>query len=191
MRLFDNFWRRWWFLQIVVGILLRLFLAATTLHSDLWALVFSSHLLAYKGILNIYDFLTSLPSGNNWYQLFGPGVFTYPPVAYFTLGGFLFLLRPLVDLSFLTYFINHPPVSSLGNSGLYYHLLIFKLPYLFFDLGLAYFLCRLFPKEEQKKTALLFWLFNPLSLYTSFMVGQFDIIPVFFVVLSQIGRAHV
>jgi hypothetical protein len=53
------------------------------------------------------------------------------------------------------------------------------------DLGAAYLLSSLFDKKNQKKKAFIFWIFNPITLYATFMMGQLDILPVFFVLLSM------
>jgi len=72
----------------------------------------------------------------------------------------------------------------LGNLELFRQLLLLKFPYLFFDLGIAFLLMRFFKEKKQQKAVFLLWIFSPLALYTSFMVGQFDVLPVFFLVLA-------
>jgi len=80
--------------------------------------------------------------------------------------------------------VNHPIELSLGNFELFRHLLIVKIPYLVFDALILFVLTKMFTDMKDKKRILLLWLFNPLSLYTSFLVSQFDVIPVFFIVLA-------
>lgn len=63
-------------------------------------------------------------------------------------------------------------------------MLVVKLPYLLFDIGIAFILWKLFPNLKQGNLAFTLWMFNPLSLYAGFMMGQFDVIPTFFTVLS-------
>ena len=186
MKLLVKTLKSWWFPWIAIGIIIRLAIAAITVHPDLWALNFSGYLLAFKGVPNIYDYLASLSPAHEWSKLYGPAVFSYPPLAYFLLGGLMFLLRPFINFSFLEWFTNHSLVDSLNNPAIFHHLFLLKLPYLFFDLGVAFLLLKFFGQAKQKKLALLLWLFNPLALYTSFMVSQFDIIPVFFVYKASI-----
>lgn len=194
MKLLVKILKSWWFPWLVLGVILRLVLAAITAHPDLWALNFSGYLLAFKGVPNIYDYLAGLPGDHEWSKLYGPAVFTYPPLAYFSLGIFVFFLKPFFNLSFLTWFTNHSLIDSLGNPELFRHLILLKFPYLFFDIGMAFLFLGLFKEERKKKWAFLLWIFNPLSFYTSFMVGQFDVIPVFFVILSlylaSLGRKN-
>ena len=42
----------------------------------------------------------------------------------------------------------------------------------------------LFKTEKEKKIAFALWIFNPVNLYTTYMIGQFDIIPTFLTVLA-------
>lgn len=104
-------------------------------------------------------------SGNilNLYNYSDPNVavLNYPPAIYWFHGFFKFLLG-----SFL------------------HGVLLIKLPYLIFDIWTAFLLSKLFTGEKQTSLAFAFWLFNPINLYATYMMGQFDIIPTFFTVLS-------
>jgi len=176
--------KSWWFPWLIMGIFLRLIMAAVTVHPHAWDLNFSGYLFAFKHVTNIYDYLATLPSDNLWVKLYGRGVFTYPPLAYFTLGFLMLVFKPFYNLNFMEWFVKHPLNDSLGNTGLFWHLFLLKLPYLFFDLGVAFLLVKILGPDQRRKIVFKLWLFNPLSFYTSFIVSQFDIIPVFFVVLA-------
>lgn len=84
-------------------------------------------------------------------------VLNYPPLIYWFFGLFNFLFNG--NLSFL------------------------KLSYLFFDIFLGILLYKI---VDPKKATLAFslWMFNPISLYATYMMGQFDIMPTFFTILS-------
>lgn len=60
---------------------------------------------------------------------------------------------------------------------------LLKLTYLIFDISLAFLLLKSF---DQRKGILAFslWMFNPVNLYATYMLGQFDIMPTFFTFLS-------
>lgn len=88
-------------------------------------------------------------------------VLNYPPLIYWFHGLFNLLLSPLL------------------SSGL-----LVKVPYLIFDLLIGFILLKLFDTERQAKLAFSLWIFNPVNLYATYMMGQFDIIPAFFIVLS-------
>lgn len=154
-----------------------------TAHPDIWALNFGEYFFAFKGVVNIYDYLYSLPLSHPLVQNYGTNFFTYPPLAYFTLGVFGWLLRPFANPEFAPWLMGH--LSEVyRNPDLFKQLFLFKFPYLFFDLGLTFLLVSLFQKEREKRLVLGLWLLNPLALYTTFMIGQFDIIPVFLIVLA-------
>lgn len=169
--------------MLLIGLIIRLFLMPATLHPDIWAVSFSQYLFSFKGVFNIYDYLANLPNNSLLVGNYGRNFFTYPPLAYYTLGVFGFILRPLFNADFSGNLAAILP-KVLTDNRIYWHLFLTKLPYLFFDFGVLWLLLKMFDEEKQKVLAAVLWIFNPLSLYTSYMIGQFDIIPVFFTVLS-------
>ncbi|MBU2577204.1 hypothetical protein KKA69_00040, partial [Patescibacteria group bacterium] len=52
-----SFWK-----ILVIGVVIRLVLMPITLHSDVWAILFSEYFFAFKGVANIYEYLSSLPA---------------------------------------------------------------------------------------------------------------------------------
>lgn len=183
MRLLRKIIKAWYFPWLMAGVILRLIISPITAHPDLWGHSFTAYFFAYKGILNIYDYLINLSQSHPLVKNFGVGdIFIYPPITYFTLGIFRFLVRPFTDTNFIPWVMENIDKVYLYPK-IHSHLLVFKLPYLFFDIGLAFLLSSLFKKEKQRKIAFVLWMFNPLTLYSTFMIGQFDILPTFFVVL--------
>jgi hypothetical protein len=174
--------KKFWFI-LAVGLLLRAVLMVITLHSDLWAVVFSQYLAVFKGVTNIYDYLGTLGPSSPIVQNYGRNFFTYPPLAYFTFGLFGLILRVFYNADFMSNLAATLP-TVLSDDRLFWHLFWFKFPYLIFDLGVLWLLTKLFGDGEKKWLVFILWLFNPLAFYTSFMIGQFDIIPVFWVLLS-------
>ncbi|HCB23200.1 hypothetical protein A3H81_00390 [Candidatus Daviesbacteria bacterium RIFCSPLOWO2_02_FULL_38_18] len=130
---------------LLAGILLRLFLAFSTIHSDLTVFHVAGKVIGEGHIFNLYDYSSDAAT------------FNYPPLIYWFFGIFNFL----------------------SNWGIW----LLKLPYLIFDLSLGLLLYKV---VEEKRKALVFglWMFNPISLYATYMMGQFDIIPAFFTMLS-------
>lgn len=155
-----------------------------TVHPDLWGHSFTAYFFAYKGELNIYDFLLNLPKNNPLVVNYGVNdIFIYPPLAYFTLGIFRFLVRPLADANFIPWLmVNLNHFYDYPTLGL--QLFLFKLPYLFVDTFAAFLLAGLFDDPNKKKLAFTLWMFNPVTIYATFMIGQLDILPVFFTILS-------
>ncbi|MGB9706536.1 MAG: glycosyltransferase 87 family protein [Microgenomates group bacterium] len=168
---------------LILGIVLKLFLAAITAHSDIWSLFIAQNLFVFKRVFNIYDYLAYLPKTDPIVSNYGVNFFTYPPLTYFTFGFFGLILRPLLSWNWFNWIVeSYPYIYS--NFRIFLTLFVFKLPYLIFDIGVAFLLASFF-KEEKKRWQIFFlWFFNPLSFYTSFMVGQFDVISLFFVVLG-------
>lgn len=170
---------------IAIGIVLRVFLMVNTYHPDLAGQILSTYFFAYKNVINIYDYLAALPATHPLVRNFGVGdIFIYPPLTYFTLGGFLKLIQPLINESFFLHVMNS--ASIYKEPSLSYYLFLLKLPYLIVDLFLAFILTKLFDKENEKRAILLLWLFNPVTLYSSFSMGVFDVIPTLFTVLCLV-----
>lgn len=74
------------------------------------------------------------------------------------------------------YFLNDPYV--------YRYLFFFKLPYLLFDLATALLIWRFIDNPTGKRIALLLWLFNPLTIFATYIFGRFEVISLFFLCLT-------
>jgi hypothetical protein len=161
----------WTFL---LGLGLRLLLMPLALHidprftGDIVGLNQYAHLL-------VYDASSSLRAAP-----------LYPPLAYYTIALFQILLHPLVGAPIpLEIFGRESAIDLLGGSGIFRLLFSFKIWYLLFDFGSAYLLYRVFRHDRRKAhLALAFWLLNPILIYGAYVHGQFDVVPVFFTVLS-------
>ncbi|RJQ27900.1 DUF2029 domain-containing protein [Candidatus Parcubacteria bacterium] len=168
------------FWLIIIAIIFRLILAASSFHPDLRTFQFAGQIVANGNVLNIYDYMTSLPSSNPITEMV---VFNYPPAIYLFHGAANFLLAKVLGFTVMNDFLIEK-VSDYGNILFNLHLLLLKLPYLPFDIMTAFFLIKIFQTRKEKIAALLIWLFNPVNLHATYMMGQFDIIPTFFTVLS-------
>ncbi len=147
--------RKTFWITIILGIVVRIVLSLVTSHSDMQAFDLAGKLVASGNILNLYDFSSS------------SAVLNYPPAIYIFHGIFSFLFK-LSGLS---------SVSQLD-------LLLLKLPYLIFDLLIGFILLKLFDFSKKGQLAFILWIFNPINLYATYMMGQFDIIPTFFIILA-------
>ena len=96
-------------------------------------------------------------------------------------------LLNLYNYSSDTLVLNYPPLIywffGLLNFLFSGNIPFLKLSYLPFDILLAFILYKM---VDAKKAVLAFslWLFNPINLYVTYMMGQFDIIPTTFTVVS-------
>lgn len=91
-------------------------------------------------------------------------IFNYPPAIYLLDGLYGMVLGPL-----------------LASNGW-----LLKLGYLPFDLALGFSLMHFFSGQKEKLLALGLWLFNPINLHATYLMGQFDVIPTMFVVLALV-----
>jgi hypothetical protein len=69
-----------------------------------------------------------------------------------------------------------------------------KIPNIIMDISLAFLLLHLIKDPKKAQLAFKLWLLNPITIFISFAVGQYDIFPVFFLMLSlyflKTGRAN-
>jgi|SRR3989344_2711052 len=168
---------------LILGIILRIFLSLTTFHPDLQAYDLAGLVLKNVNPFDFYNYLYSLPKDDLILKSYPPYIFNYPPLAYLFLGGMSLLFTvfspQVIHLNFL---FNISQV--LGDYLLSFHLLALKLPYFIFDLGCAYLLMKLFQDPKSKILSFGLWMFNPINLYATYMIGQHDIIPTFFVIVA-------
>ena len=168
---------------LTIGIILRIFLASTTYHSDTAPFDFAGKVIGSGNVINFYDYLWDLPEDHPYLKIYPRNLFNYPPLPYFFLGGFslvtTWVVDPVVHENFILDF-----ESTLGNVQLNLLLLLLKLPYFIFDIAIAYLLMSLFKEKKEKLWIFALWIFNPVNLYATYMIGQFDIIPTFLTVLA-------
>ena len=175
---------KWWFWWIIAGIAIRVLVMPFTLHVDLWGHSFTEYFFAYEGQLNPYETLLSLPANHPIVRNFGVSdIFIYPPLTYYTLGIYRVLIKPFVDPGFLPFVMEYPS-RVFERPDLYWNLFLFKLPYLFLDIGIGFLLAGMFDNVSKKRRAFILWMLNPVTLYATFMIGQIDILPTFFAVLA-------
>jgi len=72
----------------------------------------------------------------------------------------------------------------LNDPNIYRHLFFFKLPYLIFDLATAILIWKFVDDPSHRKIAVLIWLFNPLTLFSTYIFGRFEVISLFFLAAS-------
>ena len=156
----------------VFALITRLIFAPLFYHPDIKSQNFHFQFLS-QGKVNIYQFIDE-----NKQNLPYRDTFNYLPLTYLGFGSGQILLRPLLPRDFFTWLNDWGP-SQNNYPNLFYYMLILKLPYIFFDLGIGYLLYKLYGKKIST-----IWLFNPLSLYLIYVLANFDIVPVFFSFLS-------
>ena len=172
---------------LLAGLLLHLILLPFAFHSDFLYIHGSAFQLSHNGVINIYSYLEE----NNLCEGLENACFGYPSLTYFFFGATQFIAKPLLInfeewVDSIVELHNKEGVQELffGFNSSNWNALLLKLPYLFFDFGIAVILLHLIEDKKKAIFAMVFWLFNPVVIYSPFLFSQFDIIPVFFIALA-------
>ena len=160
---------------LVAAVAVRLILAPWFFHPDLKIIFYNAHFLS-DGVVNIYEYLAAHPGVS------GLGQFVYPPLAYFLFGAWYILISPLAGGGFAGWL-------GQGNEAvvtpfIFRYQLLMKLPLLVADLGIGWLIGELFSDEKKKRLARYVWWFNPVSLYATVLMGQFDVLPALLTVVG-------
>ncbi len=155
---------------VLIGLILRFIVMPITTHSDL---------------ISIYGRAFYMIEQNQFSGM-------APLLAHYFHVLFLLILKPFVsygseiwqwtssslgaDRSIWMDFILHP--------NIYRTLFFLKVPYLLFDLACALLLLRIFKDQKKGLRAFKFWMINPVAIFTLYIFGRFEVIPVFFILLS-------
>lgn len=169
-------------LIIILAVVLRLVLAFTTFHADIRAFQLGGEIVAKGNILNLYDYIPALPDDSEIVRIFRDDYLIYPPVIYIYHGIFNFIFSSIGLGVVNDYLIEN--ASTFGKLDFNLHLLLLKLPYLIPELLVSYFLYKLFDSKKDKMLALTLWLFNPITLYATYIMAQYDVIAVLFTVIA-------
>lgn len=160
------------------AILLRFLIMPFTFHPDLKDHHQRTSYFRTQGILNIYEFLRK-----DAYTREHNLDFSYPPVTYFSLGSYQFLISPILGSDFLKWTHDYSDYRY-NSSFLFRYLFSLKFIYLLFEILTGFLIYKFLKNPKEKYLSLLFWFFNPINLYAIYAIGQFDIIPTFLSVLA-------
>ena len=127
-----------------------------------------------KGVLNIYDYLDK-----NKPKLGYQDTFNYLPLTYYTFGLTQAITKPFLGHDFNNW-INNWGENQNNYPNIICYMFFLKIPYLILDIGLAFLLLKTFKNSK----IFYFWLFNPVSIYLIYILGNFDILPSFLTLLS-------
>jgi len=160
---------------LILAILIRLLIIGITLHPDIRGYNFGAYLVAQKGqLLSLYDYMSTLPANDPIVKLYGVDLFIYPPVPYLAMAFFMKILSPLYSWPLYETLI--VDMSRIVDQALFSPLLyLLKGPFLVFDFLGLWLIGKLFRNKKDAFLARIFWLFNPVTIYASYMVSQFDI----------------
>lgn len=160
---------------LLLALVIRLFLMPTTIHNDFKAYNLAAYFIAQKHeIWTFYDHISKLPRTDPLVGIYGDGQFNYPPLAYLSHAAFNFLLGPVYPwqaFQTLIYDYDH----FRGSPGSVWLMYLLKFPYLLADAVGLWLIRKLAVNDKQRWQLSLIWLFNPVNLYSAYMMGQFDI----------------
>lgn len=173
---------------ILLALLIRLILMPIAVHSDLFFINYFPNLLITEGTIDVLGYSKqNLPNISVSY---------YPPLTYFTFASFQFFYH-FISSTFSPWMENIfnlwknglqgqaiDYIRAAPNSNLQRDIFLAKLPYLIFDIASVIILLRIVKRKILPKSVIPLWLFNPVSIYSTYLMGQFDIIPTFFVLIG-------
>ena len=170
---------------LVVAVVIRLLLIFFTIHPDIRGYNLGAYIISQKGeFLGFYDYIANLPRQHDWVKVYGDNLFIYPPLAYLIPAFFMKLLSPFYNWNTFGALIKDMDEVVRSGVPLWGLLLLLKTPFLVFDFASFWILGKLFEDKEKKFFAQMLWLFNPVTIYTSYMVSQFDVFIAFFILLA-------
>lgn len=172
-----------WFL---ISILLRLLIIPLTFHGDILFVNRAPHLLAH-GEWNAYEIFLREYSDYGY----------YPPLAMLLFGFCQFILTFLFSgyEAFLHSALTGFTTDVLSADHLFLSLFLMKIPYLVFDCWLIRICWKMLPEPKARRSFMVFWAVNPIVIYGTYMMGQYDLVSAFTVVLAcfwavQRGKEH-
>lgn len=158
---------------IFLAILIRLLVMPFFYHPDIKSQHFHFQFLS-KDVFNIYSYLDQNKS-----ELGYKDTFNYLPLTYYTFGLTQTITKPFLGNGFDKW-INDWGETRNDYPDIIFYMFFLKIPYLILDIGLAFLLLKTFKNSK----IFYFWLFNPISIYLIYILGNFDILPAFLTLLS-------
>lgn len=163
---------------LVLAIVLRLLVAAFLFHPDIKTYNFQASFLK-KGVFNIYTYLIE-----NKKNLTLKDDFVYFPLTYFTVGGYQWIVSPILGNGFDSWLADAGSNSFVSNPNIFKYLVVLKLPYLILDIIIAFLLKKFFDDIELGKKAFTLWLFNPFTIFIIYAFSNIDIYAVLLTVIA-------
>ena len=163
--------RKFWPI-LIIGLILRLLVAAFSYHPDTKSQVIASRSFL-NGNFDPYQQADTVSKG---------AVLDKLPMSYFIQLPFHIVGRILTSNEVEDQFFIEQR-NLFGKPQLWLYLIYSKLPLIIFDLALGVLLALTVSSLFQKK-ALYLWIFNPFTLWATEAVGQIDVYSAFFILLS-------
>ncbi len=157
---------------LLIGLLIRLtFIPFTVYFPDLLAIYWRASLIAFRGI----------------YGVVGAQIFVHYIHSFF-----LLIFKPLMP--YFDNILNDPQMGILAtwemfstfvnHPNVFRTLFLFKMPYLLFELGCVFLLLNIFQDRKKGLRAFMFWILNPVVIFVTYVAPRYEIIAIFFILLS-------
>ncbi len=170
---------------ILIGVLIRFTLAPLTMHADIFFVYQFPHFLSH-GQWNVYEI--GEKSFNASY---------YPATTLFVFSFFDFIFSSLFSTyeAFVHSLSTTSPNIALNSPHIFSNVLLFKTPYFIFEALIFLAGWKMIENDSAKKNFAFLMAINPLIIYSTYLFGQFDLLPAFFVFVAgffalQRGREH-
>lgn len=113
------------------------------------------------------------------------GIPYYPPLTLVFFAAVEKLLEPVFpDFKSFLHSVFNAKEAPLDSEFLFFSLFLMKIPNLIFEFLLIRICLQMLEDNQKKLKFMAFWSFNPIVIYSAYMMGHFDLIPAFFVVLA-------
>jgi len=163
---------------LILAIVLRVLVAGFLFHPDIKTYNFQASFLK-KGVINIYSYLrenkSTLPLKDE---------FVYFPLTYFVVGGYQTAVSGILGSGFDSWLNDAGSNSVVGNPNIFKYLTVLKLPYLFLDILVAFFLMKYFKDKKRGEKAAAIWLFNPFTIVLIYVFSNIDMYTVLLTLIS-------
>ena len=159
---------------LILGLIIRILLIPIALHPDIRGHNLAAYFISQKNQwLTFYDHLRLLPRNDHLVELYTDGLFIYPPLAYWIHGAFMKVLGWAYPWDTFWMLINDIG-RARDQSGFALLMFLLKLPYFVADILGLVIIGKLF-SDKQRFWAVILWWFNPITIYSAYLIGQFDI----------------
>jgi hypothetical protein len=155
----------------IAGYLIRIIMLPLLAHRDLTTILWISTTLQKNQQLIL---------SNNSLPIFSLQAFVYT------------IFSPILSKTTISGFVSNTSFFPPSFSSLYYlsqpgilpYVFVTKIPFLVFDFALALLLLHLIDDGMKATFAFKLWMMNPITIYVSYAMVQYDIIPTFFFILA-------
>ncbi len=166
---------------LLIGLLIRFIFMPFACHADLLSEYWRAHMLAYHfDLAHPYSFIDILHGivlfGLKWLMPGNIDLYFHPwgHSADIIAQSELFGWGTSTTNNWLTF---------ISQDSIFRALFFFKLPYLIFDLASAFLCLHIFEREGRGVKIFIYWMLNPVIIYSAYIFGRFDVIVLFFILM--------